>query len=80
MGDFTIRLLVVPIDHKEARIWIGASPFTKAELNDNLKANANTHLTPHITLHGNKVRAQSIHAEFTRQESETNSFSMAVIP
>ena len=87
-AEFSLRLLLTPKDHLGAGVWVAASPLSKAELEARLGANANSHLTPHITLsvqeltsHPNIPKAgRCCYALFSRQELPGDGFGFGVLP
>ena len=84
-GDFSLRCMVNPKDHRVASIWIAGIPFSKANLQQRLGANANSHLTPHITLQVQPVAPYpkagcSTVALFSRLELANEGYGIGVIP
>jgi hypothetical protein len=87
-GEFCLRCLITPKDHLGAGLWVAASPYSKATLQQRLGANFNSHLTPHITLtvnaltpYPNASRAgRSAYALFSRQEQLGDGFGFGVLP
>ena len=85
--EFSLRLLVVPTSHQGASVWVGASPYSKAELKTRLGGESGSRTAPHITLaiheavpHGVKTVARAVHAVFSRQEQRGDGFGFGVIP
>ena len=84
--EFCLRLLVVPTAHTGASVNVAAHPLTKKGLKQRLGENANSALTPHISLQAHEAAPNGIkagraaHALFTRQELANDGYGMAVIP
>ena len=74
VGEFCLRLLLIPTSHMGASVFVAAHPTTKQELKDRLGEHASSLLTPHITLQVKEVRpngganaGRAAHALFVRQ-------------
>ena len=74
VGEFCLRLLLIPTSHMGASVFVAAHPTTKQELKDRLGEHANSLQTPHITLQVKEVRpngganaGRAAHALFVRQ-------------
>ena len=87
VSEFSIRLLVVPTSHKGANIWVGACPYSRAELRTKLGNDGNSHMVPHITLpikaavpHGVNTASRAEHAVLSRQELPNDGWGFGCIP
>ena len=87
VGDFSLRCLVAPREHRGAGVWVAANPHSKEELEQSLGANSNSHITPHITQqrheelpYPNTKTGRAAYAIFTRQEQERDGYGVAVRP
>ena len=85
--EFALRLLVVPTSHLGASIWVGASPYSKADIQNKLMNDASSHVAPHITLpiheampHGVATAGRAAHAVFSRQELSSDGYGIGVLP
>ena len=86
-GEFSLRCLVSPRDIKGAGVWVAATPYSKAQLQQQLGANSSNHLTPHITLqihetmpYPNTKAGRAAHALFSRQEQIGDGYGFGVLP
>ena len=86
VGEFCLRLLLIPTAHTGASVFVAAHPSTKKALKDRLGDQANSLMTPHITLQVQEVRPNGVragraaHALFTRRELANDGFGIGVIP
>ena len=85
--QFSPRLLVIPTSHLGASVWVGASPYAKADIKTRLGGDASSNVAPHITLpiheampHGVAAAGRAAHAVFSRQELPSDGFGFGVIP
>ena len=85
--EFALRLLVVPTTHQGASVWVGASPYSKADIKNKLKNDASSNIAPHITLpiheampHGVAAAGRAAHAVFSRQELPSDGYGLGVLP
>ena len=85
-GDFCLRLLVCPTSHQNASVWVGAHPSSREDLVQRLGEQANTHLTPHITLAMAELfpaearTGRAVQATFSRLEQAKQGFGFGAIP
>ena len=86
VGEFCLRLLLIPTAHSGASVFVAAHPLTKQGLKDRLGEHASSLLTPHITLQVQEVSANGVkagraaHALFTRRELANDGYGMGVLP
>ena len=85
VGEFCLRLLVVPTAYTGASVNVAAHPSTKQALKDKLGDKSNCLQTPHISLQvheasTNGVRAgRAAHALFTRQELASDGYRVGCL-